>query len=71
MEKMTFEQAMTRIEEIVKLLEDNQTSLDQSVELFQEGIQLSKYCNDKLTKVEDKVSKILINGELVDFKIEE
>lgn len=71
MEKMTFEQAMTRIEEIVKLLEDNQTSLDQSVELFQEGIQLSKYCSDKLTNVEDKVSKILINGELVDFKIEE
>lgn len=71
MEKMTFEQAMARIEEIVKLLEDNQTSLDQSVELFQEGIQLSKYCSDKLTNVEDKVSKILINGELEDFKVEE
>lgn len=71
MEKMTFEQAIKRLEEIVKLLEDNQISLDQSIELFQEGIQLSKYCNDKLTSVEDKVSKILINGELVDFKIEE
>ncbi|MBM6840511.1 exodeoxyribonuclease VII small subunit [[Clostridium] spiroforme] len=71
MEKMTFEQAMTRLEEIVKLLEDNQISLDQSVDLFQEGIQLSKYCNDKLTGVEEKVSKILINGELVDLKIEE
>lgn len=71
MEKMTFEQAIKRLEEIVKLLEDNQISLDQSIELFQEGIQLSKYCNDKLTSVEDKLSKILINGELVDFKIEE
>lgn len=71
MENMTFEQAMKRLEEIVKLLEDNTTSLDNSVELFQEGIQLSKYCSDKLISVEDKVSKILINGELKDFKTEE
>jgi len=71
MEKMTFEQAMKRLEEIVKLLEDNSTSLDNSVELFQEGIQLSKFCSDKLMNIEDKVSKILVNGELQDFKIEE
>ena len=36
MENMTFEQAIKRLEEIVNLLENNQTSLDESVELFQE-----------------------------------
>lgn len=71
MGKMTFEQAMNRLEEIVKMLENNDISLDKSVELFQEGIQLSKYCSDKLTDVEEKVSKILVNGELKDFKVEE
>lgn len=71
MDKLTFEQAMKRLEEIVKLLEDSSTSLDTSVELFQEGIQLSKYCSDKLNDVEDKVSKIFVNGELKDFHIEE
>ena len=40
MEKMTFEQAIKRLEEIVDLLENNETSLDDSVELFQEGVQL-------------------------------
>ncbi len=71
MDKLTFEQAMKRLEEIVKLLEDSSTSLDTSVELFQEGIQLSKYCSDKLNDVEDKVAKIFVNGELKDFNIEE
>ena len=71
MENMTFEQAIKRLEEIVNLLENNQTSLDESVELFQEGVQLSQYCSKKLGNVENKVSKILINGQLEDFNIEE
>ena len=67
MEKMTFEQAIKRLEEIVDLLENNETSLDDSVELFQEGVQLSQYCSKN---VENKVSKILIDGQLEDFDVE-
>lgn len=71
MDNITFEQAMNRLEEIIKTLEDNQTSLENSVELFQEGIKLSKICSDKLAGIEDKVAKILIDGKLEDLKIEE
>lgn len=71
MEKITFEQAMKRLEEIVKILEDDQTSLENSVELFQEGIRLSKICSDKLIGIEDRVAKILVDGKLEDLKIEE
>ena len=70
MEKMTFEQAIKRLEEIVDLLENNETSLDDSVELFQEGVQLSQYCSKTLGNVENKVSKILIDGQLEDFDVE-
>ena len=70
MQKMTFEQAIKRLEEIVDLLENNETSLDDSVELFQEGVQLSKYSSKKLGNVENKVSKILIDGQLEDFDVE-
>ena len=70
MEKMTFERAIKRLEEIVDLLENNETSLDDSVELFQEGVQLSRYCSKKLGNVENKVSKILIDGQLEDFDVE-
>lgn len=70
MKKMTFEEAIKRLEEIVNLLEDEKISLDESVELFQEGVQLSQFCSKKLGNVEDQVSKILINGQLEDFNVE-
>lgn len=71
MENITFEQAMSRLEEIIAALENNQTSLENSVELFQEGIKLSKICSDKLVGIEDRVAKILVDGKLEDFKIED
>ena len=48
MNNITFEQAMSRLEEIIAALENNQISLEKSVDLFQEGIKLSKICSDKL-----------------------
>lgn len=71
MDKMTFEQAMARLEEIIKSLESDQTSLENSVELFQEGITLTKFCSSKLENIENKVSKIVIDGKLEDLDIED
>jgi exodeoxyribonuclease VII small subunit len=71
MEKKTFEQAMNRLEEIIKLLENNQTSLENSVELFQEGITLTKLCSDKLQTIENKVAKILVDDTLEDLPFDE
>ena len=71
MENITFEQAINRLEEIVSALENNQISLEKSVELFQEGIQLTKLCNDKLEGIENKVAKILVDGKLEDLNLEE
>ena len=71
MENITFEQAMNRLEEIVSALENNQISLEKSVDLFQEGIQLTKLCNDKLEGIENKVAKILVDGKLEDLNLEE
>ena len=71
MDNITFEQAMSRLEEIIAALENNQITLEKSVDLFQEGIKLSKICSDKLAGIEDKVAKILVDGKLEDLKIEE
>ena len=71
MDNITFEQAMSRLEEIIAALENNQISLEKSVDLFQEGIKLSKICSDKLAGIEDKVAKILVDGKLEDLKIAE
>ena len=56
--KLTFEQAMERLEEISAILSENQVSIDQSLELYAGGTQLIKFCNDKLKTVSLKIEEI-------------
>ncbi len=57
--KMTFEQAMARLEEIVKQLEQGDAPLEQALSLFEEGTSLMKKCSVLLDKAEQKVVKLL------------
>ena len=61
-----FEKSIKELEKIVEALEKGDQSLSDSISLFEEGIKLSKECNDILDKAEKKVS-VLINGEKQDF----
>lgn len=54
----SFEDAFTRLEAVVRQLESGQLSLDKSVELFEEGMSLSKTCSEMLNKAELKISKL-------------
>ena len=60
--KVTFEQAMARLEEIVKQLEQGDAPLEYELALFEEGTRLMKKCTTQLDKAEQKVS-LLIAGE--------
>ncbi len=62
MPKERFEDALNKLEKIVSQLEDGDISLEDSLKLFEEGIRLSRICNQKLDEVEKKV-EILIKGE--------
>lgn len=55
---MTFEAAMTRLEAVVKALEDGKTSLEESMKLYEEGVALVRLCSTRLEDAERKV-KIL------------
>ena len=57
--KMTFEQAMARLEEIVKLLEQGEAPLEDALSLFEEGTKLMKKCSAQLARAEQKVTKLL------------
>ena len=61
--KITFEDAMKRIEEIVSRLENGNTSLDESVELFEEATKLCAFCNERLETAEQKIKTLTINSE--------
>lgn len=54
-----FEEAMGRLEELVKKLEGGDLSLDESLEVFEEGIKLSRWCMKKLEEAERKVEVLL------------
>lgn len=56
--EQTFEMKMTRLEEIVKSLDEEEVSLEKSLILYQEGIKLSKECDDILKNAELKVAEL-------------
>jgi exodeoxyribonuclease VII small subunit len=56
-----FETALKRLEEIVKKLESGELSLDTALELFEEGIRLSRFCNVTLDQAERRVEVLLKN----------
>ncbi|MDX9746481.1 MAG: exodeoxyribonuclease VII small subunit [Syntrophales bacterium] len=63
MGKDTFENNMTRLEEIVKKLESGELSLEDSLKAFEEGIKLSRLCTKKLNESERKVEILLKQEE--------
>ena len=66
-EEQSFEYLMKRLEEITNKLEKEELNLDESVILFEEGMKLSKMCNQTLEDAEKRISILLENnGELVE-----
>ena len=57
-----FESALKRLEEIVRKLEAGELSLDSTLELFEEGIKLSRFCHARLEQAERRV-EILLKDE--------
>lgn len=62
MKKQTFESAMKRLEEIVAELEQGSLPLDDSLKIYEEGIELTKYCSKILDETEKKI-KLLVREE--------
>lgn len=56
--KMTYEEAITRLEEITEKLDDGSLSLDESVKLFEESTKLAVLCNNYLEKAKLKVTEL-------------
>ena len=59
---VTFETALSRLENIVDRLERGEITLDESIDAFREGSHLVRFCLDRLTAAEEQVQK-LVGGE--------
>lgn len=62
-DKMTFESSLARLEEIVRKLEGGTATLDDSLALFEEGVKLVKFCNEKLETAEQKVKMLVFDKD--------
>ena len=54
-----FESALKRLEQISDLLENEETPLEESIKLFEEGIELKEYCEERLKSAKVKIDKIV------------
>ena len=57
--KLTFEQSMERLDEIVSILEENDRPLDETIDLFEEGLKLVRSCDTKLKDFETRINDII------------
>lgn len=58
MAKLTFEQKIAKIDEIIEKLESNSSTLDESVKLYNEGTSLAEECQSELGEARLKITKI-------------
>jgi len=71
MEEMNFEESMKKLEQITKELESEELDLNSSMAKFEEGMKLSKKCNEILESAEKKITILLSkDGELKEEKFE-
>lgn len=61
--KLTFESALEQLQQTVKKLESGELSLDQSLAQFEDGVRLSRLCQEQLTAAEQRV-EVLMKGNL-------
>ena len=59
MASLTFEKAMKKLEQIVRELESGDQPLEKAIKKFEEGVQLSKFCSEKLDETEQRITLLL------------
>ncbi|MBR3963816.1 MAG: exodeoxyribonuclease VII small subunit [Clostridia bacterium] len=62
MENITFEQAIARLEAVVRALEDGKTSLEEAMKLYEEGVALVRSCSTTLEEAKQKIITVSVGG---------
>ncbi len=62
-EKLSFEEALTELEHIVRGLETGSSALDDSITAYERGIKLKQHCENKLRDAQAKIEKITVGSD--------
>lgn len=69
MEKeLTMEETFREMEQLIEKLESKETTLEDSFQLYKQGMEHLKHCNDLMNQVEKKVQMLNAQGDLEDFE---
>lgn len=68
---LTFEHALQQLEAIVQKLENGEVPLEESMQYFQEGIELSSFCNQTLQNAEETMTKLMTENDELEVFAEE
>lgn len=60
---LSFEEALEKLEKIVSQLESGQIKLEDAIKVYEEGVQLKKLCEKKLSDAQMKVEKLVLNKQ--------
>ncbi len=70
--ELTFEEAMSALDHIVEKLEEGDVPLEKAISYYEEGMKLSKLCNDKLKNAQEKMTNIINEqDEIEPFEVQE
>ena len=64
---LSLEEAFIEIDQLIEQLEQPDNTLEMSFQAFEKGMELVKYCNDSIDRIEKKVLVLGQNGELNEF----
>ncbi len=71
MSELKFEEALARLEEIVRSLEQGDPALDEALVLFEEGVKVARFCNEKLDQAEAKIEIMVKEGQVQTLEVEQ
>lgn len=63
LESLNLESALKRLEEIVALMDSDSLELEKTIQLFQEGMQLTRFCREQIAQAEQQISKLVEESE--------
>jgi exodeoxyribonuclease VII small subunit len=58
-DKYNFEESFRKLESLVEILEKGESTLDEAIQMFEEGMELAKICTDKLNQAEVRLKKLV------------
>jgi exodeoxyribonuclease VII small subunit len=71
MSELKFEEALARLEEIVRSLEQGEVVLDEALVLFEEGVKLARFCNEKLDQAEARIEIMMNDGKIETLEVKD